>query len=141
MSIVLKISAILWFISGILLLSLSFSLRGGGSMFITVKYSSLVIELIMIALSVYMFLVSRKAGVRKLYKKLERSLINMLIEKKYRIPLILFAEKNNVKINDAVKFLDMLIVHFEGRLDISHGGDINYNTDLLKTKKKLITGK
>jgi hypothetical protein len=86
-------------------------------------------------IAVFLFYyVSLKEKRRRINRKLRISLLAYFRKYEYVVPLVDFAEENNVKMRDAQRFIDMLIEHYNGKLDINEQGIIIYHSHFI-TKK------
>jgi hypothetical protein len=126
MGIVIKICSILWSLAGAILLALSVSVVARTQELVNFRLYSLATVIIIFALSVFMYFVSLKIQKRKKYRRLHSSLMFMLPKQKYKVSLARFAEKNEVEFEFAQKYVDSILKHFHGRLDINDNGMIMY---------------
>lgn len=80
-------------------------------------------------LSFLMYYASQKSKRRSTYIKLNKNLIKYMMRNKFKYPLLIFAERNEVPIHVAQGFIDHIIKHFKGRLDINAEGFIVYKKE------------
>jgi GTPase involved in cell partitioning and DNA repair len=78
------------------------------------------------------YIASLRERRRNKNRKLRKSLLSYFKRFDYVVPLVDFAEKNNVKVSDAQKFIDMLIEHYRSKLDINEQGIIVYKSEYFK---------
>lgn len=124
---IIKICALLWSIWGVILLSIGLGIVANTTELLYTKIISIFIVIIIFTLSLTMYFSSLKIKKRKKYKQLHVDLIKMLIKHKYKTSLIKFAERNEVQLEFAQKYIDSILKYFNGMLDIDEGGMIIYS--------------
>ena len=126
MYLIIRICSILWALWGVILLSMGLSIVAKTTDIQYYKATSIVIVTIIFVLSAIMYFISFKIQRRKKYKQLHNDLIKSLVKHKYKTSLVKFAERNEVTIEFAQKYIDSILKNFHGMLDIDENGMIIY---------------
>lgn len=129
MWIVLRIASILWFIYALLFLSFATSLKSENQSIITFR-TWIYVFIFFAALTIfYLYRQSVIDRRRKINRKLRKSLNHYLRNMQFRISIFDFAEENGVTSRDVQKFIDSIIEHYKGKIDINEKGIIIYSPE------------
>ena len=129
-------ASVLWVVFSLFFLSFVFSLRSENQSLVYFKTYALITIVIMFANGIYMYLTSLKLRRWLIYRVMRISLINLLLKSKYQTPLYFFAEVNKVNLSFAQRYIDSILHHFNGRMDIDVDGIIRYENIYKQNRKR-----
>jgi len=136
MWIVFRTASILWFIYFVVISSFTASFYSQNEGVILLRISFAVLLFLSCVAVYFFYLASLRERRRKINIKLRKSLLSYFKSFEYNVSLVDFAEQNGVKVRDAQKFIDMLIEHYNGKLDINEQGMIVYLSNYISAQVK-----
>jgi hypothetical protein len=80
----------------------------------------------MLVTGIYMYISALKLRNWIKHRKLRKSLMALLLLGRYEVSLAYFADLNKIKLRYAQRYIDSILHHFNGRLDIDIDGIIRY---------------
>jgi len=119
-------ASILWIVYSLFFLSTSLSIVTTNDSIFYFKVLSLISVVFMLGTGIYMSISALKLRKWLKYRTMRKSLLALLLQGRNQVPLAYFADLNRVKLTFAQKYIDSILHHFNGRLDIDIKGIIRY---------------
>ncbi len=131
-------SAILWFLYFLVYVIFVSGLHSENEDVKLFKLGLIVLSVLMAVVVVLFVFAAAKTKQRKINRKLRVSLNEYFRKQIYSIPIVDFAEENNVKVRQAARFIDYIMDFYGKKLDINEKGVILYGSGLgpLRSGKK-----
>ncbi len=129
-------SSILWIVYSLFFLSTSLSIVTTNDSIFYFKVLIFTAVVFMLGTGIYMSISALKLRKWIKYRMMRKSLLTLLLQSRNQVPLAYFADLNRVKLTFAQKYIDSILHHFNGKLDIDMNGIIRYENIYTKGRRR-----